>query len=77
MKRALEINPQLRFVAASWSAPAWMKTNNDIRGFLGKLKDQYYQVYAEYLVKFLEEYKDRGLPIWAISTGKLLLIILF
>ncbi|XP_044577072.1 lysosomal acid glucosylceramidase-like [Cotesia glomerata] len=69
MKRALEMNNELNFIAASWTAPAWMKTNNNYTGFLGFLKKQYYQTYAEYLVKFLEIYKSRGLKIWAISTG--------
>ncbi|XP_044017101.1 lysosomal acid glucosylceramidase-like [Aphidius gifuensis] len=69
MKKGLEINPQLKFVSASWSAPAWMKTNNNIRGFLGKLQSQYYQIYANYLIKFLEAYKNQNLPMWAISTG--------
>lgn len=69
MKRSLEINPKLKFFATSWSAPAWMKTNNNLRGFLGRLKKNNYQLYAEYLVKFLESYQDQGLPIWGISTG--------
>ncbi|XP_044021245.1 lysosomal acid glucosylceramidase-like [Aphidius gifuensis] len=69
IKRSLEINPQLKFFATSWSAPAWMKTNNNLRGFLGRLKKKYYQLYAEYLVKFLESYQDQGLFIWGISTG--------
>lgn len=69
MKMALDMNSDLRFVAASWTAPPWMKTNNDYSGFLGFLRREYYQTYADYLVKFLEAYKDEGLPIWAISTG--------
>lgn len=33
IKRALELNPDLKFVSASWSAPPWMKTNDKINGF--------------------------------------------
>ena len=33
------------------------------------LLDKYYQTYANYLIKFLEEYKKNGLEIWAITTG--------
>lgn len=36
---------------------------------LGYLKKQYYQVYANYLVKFLEGYRKNGVEIWAITTG--------
>ncbi|KAK0181571.1 hypothetical protein PV327_003844 [Microctonus hyperodae] len=69
MKRALELNPEIKFFAASWTAPPWMKTNNNYTGFLGFLKQQCYQTYSNYLVKFLETYKNNGLPIHAISTG--------
>lgn len=31
--------------------------------------DKYYQVYANYIVKFLEEYKKLGFEMWAVSTG--------
>ncbi|XP_076230749.1 lysosomal acid glucosylceramidase-like [Calliopsis andreniformis] len=68
LKKALEINPELKFFAAAWSAPGWMKTNGQFVGF-GYLKRQYYQVYANYIVKFLDEYKKNGINIWAVSTG--------
>lgn len=35
----------------------------------GFLKEEFYQTYAEYLVKFLDEYKKNGLNMWAITTG--------
>ena len=31
--------------------------------------DKYYQTYADYIIKFLEEYKKNGLEMWAVSTG--------
>ena len=31
--------------------------------------DEYYDTYANYIVKFLEEYKKLNLEIWAVSTG--------
>ncbi|XP_034943012.1 lysosomal acid glucosylceramidase-like [Chelonus insularis] len=69
MKKALEMNPELKFMAASWTAPPWMKTFVDFGGWYNQLREEYYQAYAEYLVKFLTEYKLQGLPIWALSTG--------
>lgn len=67
-KKALQLNPQVKFFSAAWSAPVWMKTNNEINGF-GVLKKEYYQVYANYILKFLNEYKQYGLNMWAVSTG--------
>lgn len=36
---------------------------------LGFLKNEYNQLWANYLLKFLDEYKNNGIDIWAISTG--------
>lgn len=33
------------------------------------MQEKYYQTFADYIVKFLEEYKNQGLDIWAVSTG--------
>ncbi|XP_076179657.1 lysosomal acid glucosylceramidase-like [Ptiloglossa arizonensis] len=67
-KKALELNPEVKFISAAWSAPPWMKTNNRLNGF-GFLKNEYNQLWANYLLKFLDEYKNNGIDIWAISTG--------
>jgi len=40
----------LHLLAAAWTAPPWMKTNDDYSGF-GFLKGEYYQEWADYLVK--------------------------
>ena len=68
VKKVLELNPDTKFLSATWSAPGWMKTNGHLVGF-GYLKKKYYQVFANYIVKFLEEYKKNGIDIWAVSTG--------
>nr|XP_034195792.1 lysosomal acid glucosylceramidase-like [Osmia lignaria] len=68
MKKALELNPETKFFAATWTTPSWMKTKNKTNGY-GFLKEEYYQSYADYLVKFLDAYKENGLKMWAISTG--------
>ena len=36
---------------SAWSAPRWMKTNNDFIGE-GRLKDEYYQLWADYFIKY-------------------------
>lgn len=61
-------NHDIKFVGAAWSSPRWMKTNNDWTGF-GSLKEQYYQTWADYHVRYLELMSQKNLTFWAISTG--------
>ncbi|XP_046473386.1 lysosomal acid glucosylceramidase-like [Neodiprion pinetum] len=68
MKKAQEMNPEIKFLSAAWTAPPWMRTNHNYTGY-GFLEEKYYQVYADYLVKYLNKYEDYGLKMWAISTG--------
>ncbi|XP_033196409.2 lysosomal acid glucosylceramidase [Bombus vancouverensis nearcticus] len=65
-RKALEFNSEIKFFSAAWTAPLWMKSNDNGLTFL---KEEYYQVYADYLLKFLDEYKNNGIDIWAITTG--------
>ncbi|HVW62215.1 MAG TPA: hypothetical protein VHC48_19325, partial [Puia sp.] len=51
LKEILAINPAIKILGSPWSAPAWMKTNNDTRG--GSLKPEYYGAYARYFVKYI------------------------
>ncbi|XP_033343094.2 lysosomal acid glucosylceramidase isoform X1 [Megalopta genalis] len=72
VKKARELNPDVKLVSAAWTAPIWMKTNKQYNGFGndgGFLKKEYYQTYADYIIKFLDAYKENGLDIWAVSTG--------
>ncbi|OAD60321.1 Glucosylceramidase, partial [Eufriesea mexicana] len=68
VKKAVKLNPNVKIFSAVWSPPAWMKTNDRING-PGFLKTEYYQVYADYIVKFIQEYEKNGLIVWAVSTG--------
>ena len=53
IQRAARTSPSpLLHIAAAWSAPAWMKTNNDLIG-RGQLKEEMYQVWAEYHVMYV------------------------
>jgi len=65
LRRAREINPQTTFMASPWSAPAWMKTSGELIG--GSLKREYYQAYANYFVKFLQAYRDAGVPVSLVT----------
>jgi O-glycosyl hydrolase len=66
LKQALKINPELRIMATPWSAPGWMKTTGKLEQ--GKLLPQYYATYAQYFVKFIQEYSKKGIPIHAVTV---------
>ncbi|RPH92166.1 MAG: glucosylceramidase [Calditrichaeota bacterium] len=58
---------QIKIFVTPWSPPAWMKTNNDmLHG--GKLKPEYYPTWADYLVRFIQEYEKEGLSIWGLAV---------
>jgi glucosylceramidase len=65
IKEILAINPAVKILGSPWSAPAWMKTNNDVRG--GRLKTDCYGVYALYFVKYVEAMKNAGIAVDAIT----------
>lgn len=66
LKQILALDPQIKILGSPWSAPAWMKTNDDVRG--GNLKPEYYGAYAQYLVKYVEGMKAEGITINAITV---------
>lgn len=35
----------------------------------GSLKREYYQLYAKYIKKFFDAYKERGIDIWGMTPG--------
>ena len=57
-----ELGKQPVLLMAPWSPPAFMKTNGDMNHG-GSLKPEYRQLWAKYFVKFIEEYKKRGVDI--------------
>lgn len=65
IKAALAKNPDLLIYASPWSPPGWMKDTDAICG--GSLLPKYYDVYAKYLVKFIQAYETEGIPIYAIT----------
>ncbi|MEI5906244.1 glycoside hydrolase family 30 beta sandwich domain-containing protein [Bacillus spongiae] len=66
LKEVLTINPDLKLLGTPWSAPAWMKDSSTLNG--GKLLPQYYQAYADYIVKYINSYENEGLPIYAFTV---------
>lgn len=57
----------IKILASPWSPPAWMKDNNDMNHG-GKLLDQYKQSWANYYIRFLQEYRKNGLNMWALTV---------
>ncbi|MCM1115046.1 MAG: glucosylceramidase [Clostridium sp.] len=54
---AIHINPDMHFIASPWSPPAFMKTNNDMNHG-GKLKKDFYQMWAEMIAKYVYLYRN-------------------
>lgn len=65
LKEILAINPRIKILGSPWSAPAWMKSNDDLKA--GSLKPEYYAVYARYLVTYIGQMKEQGITIDAIT----------
>lgn len=65
LKEILAIDPRIEILGSPWSAPAWMKTNDQVKD--GHLKPEYYGAYAQYFVKYIEGMKAEGIPIVAIT----------
>ncbi|ADY53617.1 Glucan endo-1,6-beta-glucosidase [Pseudopedobacter saltans DSM 12145] len=66
LKEILTINPKIKLMGSPWSPPKWMKTNNDTRG--GSLKPEFYDAYALYLVKYIQEMAKEGVIIDALTV---------
>ncbi len=65
LKQITLLYPEIKIMASPWTAPTWMKTNNSFVG--GKLKPEYYGVYARYFVKYIQAMKAEGIVIDAIT----------
>ncbi|WP_395063933.1 glycoside hydrolase family 30 beta sandwich domain-containing protein [Flavobacterium sp.] len=65
LKEIVLINPTIKIVATPWTAPLWMKDNNSFTG--GSLQTQYYNVYAQYFVKYIQQMQAQGITIDAIT----------
>jgi glucosylceramidase len=82
IKQALAIKQQqsdssLKIIASAWTAPPWMKDNkdwyspgspeNNYNGGGGMLLPEHESTYADYLVKYLDAYRDEGIDIWGVT----------
>ncbi|XP_063434087.1 lysosomal acid glucosylceramidase-like [Mytilus trossulus] len=61
----------LTLFGSPWSAPAWMKDNQNMTGkgsLIGKPGGKYYKTWAQYFVRFLQEYGEHGIALWGITA---------
>nr|WP_299174257.1 glycoside hydrolase family 30 protein [uncultured Allomuricauda sp.] len=55
-----------KILASPWTAPPWMKDNNDWRG--GKLLPEFYDTWALFFSKYIDAYKSEGIDIWGFTV---------
>lgn len=65
LKEIIQVNPAIKILGSPWTAPVWMKTNGNSIG--GSLKPEYYSVYAQYFVKYIQQMQAEGIKIDAIT----------
>ena len=65
MREILAIDPAIKILGTPWTAPSWMKSNGKPKG--GSLKPELYDVYAEYLARYVQSMAKQGIRIDAIT----------
>lgn len=65
VKEVMRHNPDIKLFATPWSPPGWMKTSGTM--YLGYMRREYIDCYADYFIKFLDAYKAEGIPIYAVT----------
>jgi len=67
IKEAMAISQEgFKIVSSPWTAPPWMKDNQDWRG--GKLLPEYYPTWALFFSKYLDAYAAEGIDIWGFTV---------
>lgn len=74
LREILAINPGIRIMGSPWTCPRWMKVDNltDLNPYeswtSGQLNPKYYQDYAAYFVKWVQEMEFEGFPIESVTV---------
>lgn len=63
VKKALEINPDIRFFASPWSPPVWMKFPKAYNHGRLRQEEDVLKAYALYFVRYIEAYAKEGIKI--------------
>lgn len=64
---ALEKNSGIAFLASPWSPPAFMKTNGNMNHG-GKLKPEYFAMWADMIVAYIREFAKEGVAITRLTV---------
>lgn len=67
VQSAQKLNSNIQFLASPWSPPKFMKSNKMLV-LGGKLLEKYNQTFANYLVKYINFYKNEGININYITV---------
>jgi glucosylceramidase len=66
LKQVVAIHPGIHIMGSPWSAPGWMKTSGKLEG--GSLRNDAYDVYARYFVKYIRAFGEEGIKITALTV---------
>jgi len=66
LRRVLQINPNVLYVARPWSPSPWMKPSKTLRG--GNMNYVYMDAWGDFFVKFIQSYDAEGVPIYAVTS---------
>lgn len=67
IKDAMKISKKgFKIIASPWTAPPWMKDNNNYVG--GKLLPEYQETWALFFSKYFQAYNKEGINIWGITV---------
>jgi glucosylceramidase len=66
LRAAQKANPEMFYFSTPWSPPGWMKAGGSMLG--GSMRKKYFDAYAEYFVRFLENYRDAGVKVSAVTS---------
>lgn len=67
MREALAVNPDSFLFSSAWSPPGWMKSNGSMLG--GNMRRHWMPAYAQYMVRFVQEYAAEGVPVHAVTVN--------
>uniref|UniRef100_A0A8C5TML3 Glucosylceramidase n=1 Tax=Malurus cyaneus samueli TaxID=2593467 RepID=A0A8C5TML3_9PASS len=72
LHRASAMSKQpLSLYASPWTSPTWLKTSESYVGkgtLKGEAGDRYHKTWANYFIRFLDEYAKHNLTFWAVTA---------
>ncbi|PAE15315.1 hypothetical protein CHH91_14635 [Virgibacillus sp. 7505] len=70
LKLAKISNPELQLMGTPWTAPPWLKYGEHTYNgsYLNYADQRTYEIYADYFIKYLLDYKEEGLDIDLLSV---------